>query len=144
MSKAASASLRLRQRVDQHHADLRHGRDDQLGDPLVALHNNRHLAQVDQDHPNLTTVVRVDGARGVQNRQSMFEREPRAWANLPLESMGDLKRKPGRDQQSIARKEGGRRVERGPKIEPRRRRRGVGGRFDRVITGPTGEAHDAQ
>ena len=43
-----------------------------LGNALAIIDDEVFLRQVNQHHTNLTTIVGIDGSRGVKHRQPMF------------------------------------------------------------------------
>lgn len=59
---------------------------DHLGNPVTAVQAKRILSEVDEPDPDLTSVIGVNGARGVDHSQAVFYCEPAPRANLKLVS----------------------------------------------------------
>jgi len=60
--------------------------DHHLGDALSILHDKGFVAPVDQDDPDLTTIVTVDGSGAVEHPYPMAKSQAAAWANLGFEA----------------------------------------------------------
>ncbi len=76
--------------------------DEQLGDALAPLELEGRLAVVDEQHLHLAPVIRVDGAGGIQDRDPVFECQPRTRAHLALEAGGNGHAEPRGHQAPLA------------------------------------------
>ena len=62
--------------------------DDHLCDALAIIDDEWFVGEVDKQHHDLSTVVGIDGARGVEHGESVFERQTAAWTYLSFKTWG--------------------------------------------------------
>lgn len=60
------------------------------------------LAEIDEQHLDLASIVRVDGSGRIQDRDAVVERKSGPRPDLRFESGGQFDRKTGRDELSLA------------------------------------------
>ena len=82
MSEAACATLSLFQNIRLLPLCLFVAGDDHLCDAVAIIDGEGHIGQVDEDDTDLTAVVGIDGAWGVQHRHTMFDGHPAAGTHL--------------------------------------------------------------
>lgn len=56
---------------------------------------------VDQQHAHLAPVIRVDGARRVEDRDAVLEGQPAAGTHLGLGALGEFQEKTGGNQRAL-------------------------------------------
>lgn len=101
MAKTAGAPLGPRQVVQRgnlHQVHLTELGNYHLGDTLSWLDFERFLRKIDQDDPDLTTIVGVNGAGSVQHGDAVFEGQSAPWTNLRLTIGGQLNEQSRRNQ----------------------------------------------
>ena len=78
------------------------GGDDELGNAFAGLEGEGGLSVVDEQDPDFTAVVRVNGSRAIQDGQAMFEGEATARTDLRFVSIGQLDVQSGGHKASLA------------------------------------------
>src|SRR5919108_947863 len=73
-----------------------------LGDTFPRLHHERLTAVIDDDNPDLPTIIRVDGAGRVDQRNTMPEGKAAAGPDLGLVSVGKRNGDAGRNQPALS------------------------------------------
>ena len=63
--------------------------ENQLRYPVATIDRKRLSAEIEQDYPDLATIVGIDRSRCVQHANAVFECEPAPWPYLSLVSLGD-------------------------------------------------------
>ena len=158
-AEAAVPALACRQLVDLAQLGLRHGDDDELGDPHARLDHERLVpVGVVQDHTQLAPVAGVDEARRVDDRDPVLRGEARArrdQAGMPFrdrdrDARSDERALAGRRARGARTRRGRDRRRRGRPSSARRRRPEAASRGSRsrggrraAVSGPrpgTGEA----
>lgn len=95
-AEAARAARGILEALDLDPIGLRVALHDQLGDALAARDREGVLAGVEQNHAHFATVVGIDRAGAVQDRDAVFEGEARAGPDLGLvarwQSNGETRR----------------------------------------------------
>ncbi len=81
-------------------------RDHKLGDAVASANHKRFPAEVEQDDMDLSAVVGVDGARGVEKPDPVAHRQPAARPDLPFIPLGKGDPDAGGDSGKPARGEG--------------------------------------
>ncbi len=90
MAKGAIAALGMVELLNRLPLHACIGCDDQLADACAILHHEGLIAQIDEDHSYLASVVTIDGAGGVDNRYAMLESKAAAWTYLAFLPVGQL------------------------------------------------------
>ena len=99
----------------------------ELGDAFAVFHGEQGLPVVDQDDPDVAAVVRVDGARAVEDRHPVLVREAASGAHLRFKSTRQGQVQSGGDQGALAWLKHDGSVEFGPEVEACAVGRAVGG-----------------
>ena len=90
-----------------------------LGYPVSSLDPERSLAEVDEDHSDLTPVVGVDGAGSVEHRDPVPQGKPRTRPHLGFVAVRYLDREARRNQSELTRRDLEVRFDARKKVEPR-------------------------
>src|SRR5680860_463158 len=148
-AETAAAALGITQRFRRYDLDTGHRRDDDLGDAIAALNKECLIAEIDQKHFHLATIVGIDGAGTIQYGNAVFEREPRTGPQLRLVAVRQFEDEARRHQHAVA----GAKRERAvlghgsDQVEARRMRRLIGGQRQafavRQTQDPNLHAHSA-
>ena len=59
---------------------------DHLCDALAIIDDEWFVGEVDKQHHDLSTVIGIDGARGVEHGESVFESQTAAWTYLSFKA----------------------------------------------------------
>src|SRR5690606_15335188 len=127
-AEAAGAPLARGELLDDVEADLEHGYDHQLGDPLERLDGERRVAAVPYRHHELALVVGIDQADEIAEDHAVPVPEAGAREHHGGEArVADVDRDAGRHEGARAGRERQRFVEAGAEIEPGAAGTAVGG-----------------
>ena len=116
MPEPAAAPAGLVDFVDLHDPGLGHWGYDHLCYAVVVLDYEGFVAQVDQDHPDFTTVIAVDRARGIHQADPVLQGQSAARPDLGLVPRGDLDDQARWYQDPFPWSQGHRLVNCGPKV----------------------------
>src|SRR5882724_2485766 len=83
---------------DQVPCDLLYPPDHHLRDPVPGMDRLLFLRQVNENDLKLSAIIRIDGARGIEAGDSMFEGQAAAGPHLRFIAMRQFDKEPGRDQ----------------------------------------------
>ncbi len=100
---------------------------DHLGDAVSPPDDEGRRTVVDQDHPDLAAIIRVDRARRVDQRHAVFQGQPAPGPDLGLVPFGKGHRDARRDQLPFPGEDRRLLCNRREQIHPRRLLRHVGG-----------------
>ncbi len=101
MSETALATLRVVQHIYCHQLGLLVTGNDHLGYALPVVHDKRLIAQVYQDDSNLTTIVGINGARRIHQRNTMLQSQSAARTYLCLVAYGKGYAQTSRNQTAL-------------------------------------------
>lgn len=88
MSVATLTTFCLVKHIDTDKLTLFTTGNDHLGDTLAVINDEVFLRQVNQNYTNLTTIVGINSAWGVQHCQTMLQRQSATWTYLCLVALG--------------------------------------------------------
>src|SRR5512145_2802550 len=89
MPESAGAALCLGQSGHDLEFGLLDPEKDHLCDPVAAADRKLLVAEVEEDHPDLAAVIRIDRSRAVQHADAVLQGQPAAGADLALVSLGN-------------------------------------------------------
>lgn len=104
-SEAPFSATRGRKSVHLHQSGGQEGGEEELGHAFSSPKRNRLRTQIQKNHPDLTTVIRIDGPRAVGDGDSMPECQPRPRSHLPLHARWKGHGKAGPHQRSPTRRD---------------------------------------
>ena len=127
-AESAASSPRPFERLDLVEAHPHDGSDDELRDPRAPDNLERFGAEIDEQHLDFPTIIRIDRARRIEHGDAEFERESRARPDLSFIALRQFDFDPGRHEITGARLDDdfGVATDRGKEIEARRARALIG------------------
>src|SRR6202521_3248357 len=97
MAKAAGSARRGRERIDFDNLGANDRRDDELGDTVAGIYQDRLLAEINQQNFYFAAIVGVDSPGRVPQREAVLDPAATARPPLPLVPNRNLDRDSGRD-----------------------------------------------
>ena len=129
MAVAAFAALGGVEGVHQCKVHLFVACNHQLCDAFSVVDGKRFLRQIDEYYAYLATIVSINGSRGIEHGQTVFQCQSAAWAHLRLIALGQCDVQAGGDEPTLHRVKHDGRFEVSTEIHSSTLRSGIGGEW---------------
>ena len=63
--------------------------EDGLCDAIACVHGVGCVGGIEEQDHHFAAIVRVDGSRGIEDGDAVFEGESASWTNFDMEALGD-------------------------------------------------------